>query len=84
MSETATAQLTDCDGKIPHATRADALRVTRRLRGTSNAYRCPYCDAWHVAHDNVPAPRRQTRERDHRNALIWRPNRTAGPAGKGM
>ncbi len=58
-----------CEGKIAHATRADALAAVRIMRRkgqrlrTGNrkhsiaAYACAFCGKWHVGHNGAPSQR---------------------------
>jgi hypothetical protein len=46
-----------CEGKDKFASKPDAERVANRRRKKrsgamrARAYRCPYCDHWHIGHD---------------------------------
>lgn len=52
-----------CDGKVRHQTRQAAHAAVQALTGKGkdrmSAYRCPWCDTWHVGHR--PNPRRGRR-----------------------
>lgn len=54
-----------CDGKHPHATRAEARTQANALRragspGRLDTYRCPWCSQWHIGH-RPPWMRRRSR-----------------------
>lgn len=54
--------ISQCNGKRPFATKADAKRAARaaeRSLGRMRAYRCPHCSTndepiWHVGHKPPP------------------------------
>lgn len=66
--------------KIPHATRAEAIRVHRRLGkrigyerqhradGKLQTYFCDECRAWHLGHKAAPAQRPSGLSRREREA----------------
>jgi hypothetical protein len=43
-----------CMGKIPYKEKSEASEAKRRMlkkgRGKMEAYKCPYCKAWHIGH----------------------------------
>jgi hypothetical protein len=55
-----------CSGKFRHATwraaAAEAQRMTLKGEGQCRAYRCPFCDRWHVGHARPAAARAERAE----------------------
>lgn len=56
------SRLAQCEGKFPHASRADGERAIRRDRkGRLNVYRCHWCRFWHVGSSMIPKGERRGR-----------------------
>jgi hypothetical protein len=55
-----------CSGKFRHPTwraaAAEAQRMTLKGQGQCRAYRCPFCDRWHVGHARPAAARAERAE----------------------